>query len=303
MKLTDVADLRSPGIGALDALRVGDHVHHDLPDLVRLGEDRDRVSRTLAHLSLAVGAEHDGRFGVDRLRLREYRSIATVKRPHDLARQLQVRSLVLADRHVGRLVDDDVSGLQHGVVEQPHAVLDALLALLLVGGRALDPADRDNRVEDPCQLRVLGEVGLADQGASFRVEAHGQQVEHHVVGEAPHLLAVVDRGQGVHVDDAVDRVVLVLQLDVVDLRSQVVAQVRRPRRLDPAEHTFAYRSRRCRLPAGLGDGGGHRRPSVARCARPGPRCLKDSMTRSELGRCRGVESADHSHGSAHGERH
>ncbi len=73
VQLADVADLGTAGIGALDALWVGDHAHHEPPDLVRLSEDRDRVAGALAHLAHAIGAEHDRRLGEDRLRLGEDR--------------------------------------------------------------------------------------------------------------------------------------------------------------------------------------------------------------------------------------
>ena len=55
--------------------------------------------------------------------------------------------------------------------------------------------------------------------AAVRVEAHGQQVQGHVAGQLAELLAVMDGGEGVVVDDGVDRVVLVLQGDVIALRA------------------------------------------------------------------------------------
>ena len=232
MQLADVADLGPARVGALDAQRIGDHVHDDLPDLIRLGEDRDGVAGGLAHLAGTIGPEHHGRIGEDGLRLREDLAVAAVEGAGDLARELQVRRLVLADRHPAGLVDDDVRRLQHGVVEQPHAVVDPFLALLLVGRGALQPADGHDRVEEPHQLGVLGEVGLADQSAALRVQADRQQVKHHVVRQLPQLRPVVDGGEGVHVDDAVDRVVLVLQAHVVDLSAEVIAQVRGARGLD-----------------------------------------------------------------------
>ncbi len=108
---------------------------------------------------------------------------------------------------------------------------------------------------------MLGEVGLADQRAALRVEADCQQVKHHVVRQLPQLRPVVDGGEGVHVDDAVDRVVLVLQAHVVDLGAEVVAQVRGAGGLDAGEDTLADRGLR-----GVGSGGdlAHRRPSVDR---------------------------------------
>ena len=71
----------------------------------------------------------------------------------------------------------------------------------------------------------------------------GEQVEDHLVGQAPQLGAVVDRGEGVVVDDAVDRLVLVLQRDVVHLGAEVVAEVRRAGGLDPAEDPLALSMR------------------------------------------------------------
>ena len=65
-----------------------------------------------------------GRLGVDRLRLGERLAVAALKRADDLARQLEVGGLVLADRHERRLVDDDVGGLQDRVREQ--AVVDVV---------------------------------------------------------------------------------------------------------------------------------------------------------------------------------
>ena len=86
---------------------------------------------------------------------------------------------------------------------------------------------------------MLGKVRLADQRAALRVEAHREQVEHHLVRQLAHLGPIVDGGHGVVVDDRVDRLVLVLERDVVDLRPEVIAQVRGPGRLDSAEDALA----------------------------------------------------------------
>ena len=61
MQLADVAHLGAPGVGAPDALRIGDHAHHQAPDLVWPREDWDRVVGALAHLRGAIGAEHQRR--------------------------------------------------------------------------------------------------------------------------------------------------------------------------------------------------------------------------------------------------
>ena len=83
-----------------------------------------------------------------------------------------------------------------------------------------------------------GKIGLAYERAAVRVETHGQQVESHLAGQLPELVAVVDRGQGVVVDDGVDRVVLVLERHVVPLGAEVVAEMARAAGLDAGEHPF-----------------------------------------------------------------
>ena len=69
----------------------------------------------------------------------------------------------------------------------------------------------------------------------LRVEAEGQQRGGHLARLAAQRVGVVEARQGVVVDDAVDRLELVLERDVVADRAQVVAEVDDPRRLDAAE--------------------------------------------------------------------
>ena len=204
-----------------------------------LGEDRDRVAGALAHLAHAIGSEHDRRIGEDRLRLGEDRRIAAVEGAHDLAAELEMRRLVLADGDARRLVDDDVGGLEDGVVEQAEAVFLAVLLRLLVRRVALRPRDRHAGVEDPRQLRVLWDVGLADQRRALGVDPNGEQVEDHLVRQPTEERPVVDGGERMKVDDGVDRVIPILERHVVHLRPEVVAEVRRARWLDAGEDPLA----------------------------------------------------------------
>ena len=225
VELADVADLRPARIGALDAQRVGDHAHHQAPDLVRLGEDRDRVAGALPHLPHAVDADHHRGVGEDGLRLGKNGAVAPVEGPDHLPGELEMGRLVLADRDSAGLVDDDVGRLQNRVVEQAEAVLFAVFADFLVGRVALCPGNRHTGLEDPCKLAVLRQIRLTDQGAPFGVESDGQQVEDHLVCEPAQLGAVVDGGERMQIHDAVDGVVLILERDVVDLGTQVVPEV------------------------------------------------------------------------------
>jgi hypothetical protein len=73
MQREDVAHLGPAGIVAPDPLWVGDRGAHPLPDLVRLGQDADRVAERLAHLRLAVEPHDaadvlvDQRFGLGKV--------------------------------------------------------------------------------------------------------------------------------------------------------------------------------------------------------------------------------------------
>ena len=73
----------------------------------------------------------------------------------DVAGQLEVLLLVLADRHVGGEIGEDVGRHQHGiVVEADRGVLAVLAGLLLELGHAVQPAEAGDAVEHPGELGV-----------------------------------------------------------------------------------------------------------------------------------------------------
>ena len=106
-----------PGSRAPLARGIGDHRLELLAQRLRRVLQVDRVAVGLRHLA-AVGAGHALRLGEQRLRLREDGPIEVVEAAHDLARQLDVRRLVLAHRHGVGLVDDDVGRLQQRIAEE-----------------------------------------------------------------------------------------------------------------------------------------------------------------------------------------
>ena len=138
------------------------------PDDVLVGQDLDHVAERLGHLLDAVRAQDHGRVGEHRLRLDEVLAVAAVEGAHDLARQLQVRGLVLADRHAARVVDRDVGRLEDRVGQQRVVDVVRLGAhLLLEGRRALDPADGHDGRKQVGQLGVLGPVRLAEEDGAL----------------------------------------------------------------------------------------------------------------------------------------
>ncbi len=154
-------------------------------------------------------------------------------------------SLVLAYGHERRLGQGDVRGLQDGVGEQ--AVIDVLglvLALLLVCRSALEPADGRHGVEHPAQLGHFRPIRLDEDGAALRVQAEGDQRGGHLERLPAQHFGIVNVRQRVEVDDAVDRLVAVLQGDVIADRAQIVAEVGPPGRLDAAVDAWLDRQSR-----------------------------------------------------------
>ena len=158
-------------------------------------------------------------------------AVEVVEAARHLAREFHVRGLVLAHRHVGGLVDEDVSRLQQRIAEEAIggevAVLE-LLDLVLVGRHPLQPAQRRAHGQQGEQLGVLGQPALDEDRRLVRVEAGGDPVDHHVVDVLlDHLAVFVVRGQRMPVGHEVEAVVLVLQAHPVLQRTVVVAEVQR----------------------------------------------------------------------------
>ena len=170
-------------------------------------------------------------------------AVEVVEAARDLARQLDVRRLVLAHRHVGRLVDQDVGRLQQRVAEEAVgrevAVLE-LVHLVLVGRHALEPAERRAHRQQREQLGVLGQAALDEDGRVVGVDAGGEPVDHHVVDVLLDDAALfVVRRQRVPVGDEVEALELGLQAHPVLQRAVVVAEVQRAGRAHAREDALA----------------------------------------------------------------
>ena len=170
---------------------------------------------------------------------------ALVEAAGDLAHQLDVLALVVADRHLGRLVGEHVGGHQHRVEEERRRDQLALLRrLVLELGHAVEVAVGGDRGEQPGQLGVLAHVGLAEEDAALGVEAGGEQDRGRVVEPLAQLGRVVGDRDRVQVDDAEDRrLAAVLALDVLADRADVVAEVLAAGGLDAGEDDWGAHGR------------------------------------------------------------
>ena len=81
----------------------------------------------------------------------------------DVAGDLQVLLLVLADGHQVGVVEQDVGRLKHRVGEEPVLGGEPLLDLVLVAHALLQPAHRGHGGEQPGQLGRFRNIGLNEQ--------------------------------------------------------------------------------------------------------------------------------------------
>ena len=102
---------------------------------------------------------------------------AVVEADRDVAGDLDVLALVVADRHLVGVVQQDVGGLQRRVGEQPGGdeVGLALGRLVLELRHPAQLAEADRALHHPRQLGVLGDVALHEHRGHVGVEADGEQ--------------------------------------------------------------------------------------------------------------------------------
>ena len=161
--------------------------------------------------------------------------IEGVETANNFTGNLYVGDLVFADGDEKCVawfaIHDDVGGLQAGVAEE--AVSVEILAgdvfdLFLVGGDALEPAERGDHAKEEMEFGVFGDERLLEDDGFLRVEAGGEIVGDDFDGVLRDGGSVgVVGGEGVPVGDEVEAVVIwiVLQANPVFQRAEIVADV------------------------------------------------------------------------------
>ena len=164
-----------------------------------------------------------------------------LKRVGDVAGQLDVLALIVPYRHLVGAVQYDVPGHENGIVEQSggHALHSGGLVLVL--GHALQPADGRDAVENPARLGMGGDVALDEQRALVRAKTAGEQHRGQLAGLAAQILRIERRGDRVEVHDAEEVLLIVLLLDPLLERADVVAELRVAAGLDAAKDAAPYR--------------------------------------------------------------
>ncbi len=145
----------------------------------------------------------------------------------DVVGELEMLLLVVADGDAGGVVGQDVGGHEVGVdIQAGGDVLAVFAGLVLELGHAVEPAEAGDAGEDPAEPDVGGDGGLQEQDVLGRVDAAGDEGGGHLARGGAEDLGVLELGQGVEVDHAVDALVVPLKRDPVAERAQIVAERR-----------------------------------------------------------------------------
>src|SRR5262245_54200321 len=90
----------------------------------------------------------------------------------DVARELQMLLLALADRHMGGAIGEDVGGHQTRIGKEPdRRILPILAGLLLELRHPVEPADARDAVEYPGEFGVLRNLALVEDDVLSRIDA------------------------------------------------------------------------------------------------------------------------------------
>ena len=244
----DFEEIGNAGLGrAVESnvgVGVGDGALELLHDDCRFVEEVDDsgVPRTrLRHLGrrvLEVGDLGSGLRG-DHSRDDERLAEAGVEAFGDVAGDLDVLALILADGNVVGVVEQDVGCLESGIGEQSgrDEVGLALGRLVLELGHSAEFSVGDGAFHDPTQLGVLGNVALHEDGGDIGVETHGEKGRSQFESALADDPGPVGDRQSVEIDDAVERVAFVLARDPVPQSTQIVPEMDRTSGLDARQDT------------------------------------------------------------------
>ena len=160
----------------------------------------------------------------------------------DVAGELEMLLLVLADRHMGGVIEQNVGGHQVRIdVESDARVLAVLAGLLLELGHAIEPADARDAIEDPGELGVARHLALIEDDVRLRIDARGDERGRHLAGVAGELVGVLEHGDGVQIDHAIEAVMLGLKRHELGDGAEIIAEMQIAGRLHAGEYAGLFR--------------------------------------------------------------
>ena len=140
--------------------------------------------------------------------------------------------LILANRHLVGVVEQNVSSLKDRIVEQAGEYALLLLGLHLILGHALQPTQGRHAVEQPTALGVSAHVALHKQRGLLRIDPGGDQQRGQFAGLAAQGRRLLRHRDRVQVNNADKVGLFALPGDPLLDRAQVVTDMQHPRGLD-----------------------------------------------------------------------
>ena len=225
----------------------------------------------LAHLGAAIAQGHDAGGGAGRdIGLGQDEGVGPgieIELLGDVAGELDVLLLVLADGHVAGTIKQDVGRLEHGIVEQGDRCPFLVLARLVLPLRhSAEPTHAGGAVQEPAQFGMGGDVGLGEQDRLGRIDPAGDQGGGHGADLGAAAIGGDRLGQRVEVGEKEQAGRVMLHPLPAQDRAEQIAEVQAAGRLD-ARHDAGHGGG-CHWVASLA--GARRRRSVAIASRSTP---------------------------------
>src|SRR3546814_6035311 len=106
--------------------------------------------------------------------------------------------LIFAHGNMGRLVEQNVGSLQHGIDEQANAGTLAVLACLVLELRhAIEPTHARGAIQKPGKFSMGGHTGLIKKDGTIRIDPGGNKCGGHFPDVADALLTRFMHGDAV----------------------------------------------------------------------------------------------------------
>src|SRR5579872_2955092 len=186
-----------------------------------------RAGRRLAHfLVRLIKAHHtSANRGQVRIRYDKRLAIQRIEASRDIASQFEMLRLVVADGDDGSLVQKNIGGHEHRILQD--AVADGLLrrGFRLVLRHPLEPTDSGDAGEEPGEFRMGGYARLHHDGRFARIDPASNKQPGGFLDLTAQLGGVLVDGDGMQVYNAVDALVILLYTHPAFERAEIVTDV------------------------------------------------------------------------------
>ena len=145
--------------------------------------------------------------------------------------------LILADRHMGRPIDENVSRHQSRIgIKADRGVFTILARFFLELGHAVQPAQTRDAIEHPSQFGMFGNLRLVEHNVLFGIDPAGQKGGCDLADALAQLRRILRHRDRVQIHHAINAIMAVLQRHEFGDGAEIIAQMQIPRRL----HTRKY---------------------------------------------------------------